>query len=347
MLALEATPGAAPNNWLGSQVFEPRQSSPNEASDEYKEMAADVKKAIKDGLSQSTCTIDRHEISCLEEHNGRRRILLPPYTAHLPVLRDTTSYERIETGWAPISEILSGEEVLQSWRSYANSGQPFTCENQECEIVVNAPDKGLARCFILKTVTGELGTPSNCRFIAKQEDGTFFLRVIRDSGLVSADSGRRDFDIVVHGALAQKRSRLEPLLIKALQDNPLSLSVSHEQNGDIVGIASYRSSKVLVGWREIVTIRISFGFNDRDHGEIYSSHINRKRLPKSPPTITIQAISTLYVNRQNTDNHSDWILPSKTQESQWQSALSGNIKTRLHGLCPKLRWLDDWNLDCG
>jgi hypothetical protein len=139
-----------------------------------------------------------------------------------------------------------------------------------------------------------------------------------------------DFDIKIIGA----RSKSDPLygrVALALKSSPLNLEVELDNAETILGVSSRRLSKILLGWREIVTVRV----------DIYDN-VGSASLPCEALKIS----TTIYVNRQNTDRSSDWTLPTNQQERRWVESIRRNLRKALTGFCKNQKWLGKGELRC-
>jgi hypothetical protein len=306
--------------------------APGDAAREYDVREKEIEEAVKKEMRRSTCEIAGKKVPCLIGRYNYERVILPPFIPALP--SDLDGY--FVDGLVPMKEVLGGDSAISDWWSKAHMGQPYNCGGDgDCRIIVHTPTRGLAECYVTKTSAG-LGAPKYCHLIAVRENGVWFLNSIVDWNHTSAHVGRRDFDIAIEGKLA-KAHDIYKILMSALASQPLNLSVEQQSNGDVVGVASYRSSKVLKDWREVVTIRLQVeGKAGKPDGTV--------RDRKS--TMYIYVISTLYVNRQNSSKPSDWSLPTQVQESLWMSAVRINLKQSLPKLCNKSSWKDDRILAC-
>jgi len=340
-LFLTAMPSTTVAPSIGSQRFATYYSyDPGEISQRYSAHRTTINAALKSGKKKTDCAfLLGRLVSCIEGKYKLEPIVIPPFVPYLP-----DSSGGISQGWAPVTETLRGEQTLRSWRQFAASGQLFECtERGDCEIIVHTPE-GLAYCSITKMRSGKLGAPKYCDPLVVKDNGVLFLSIIEGHLNLSPSEGRKDFDLIVYSQLTHQKSRIEKVLIQALASHPLSLSTELQPSGDILGVASYRTSEVLKGWREIVTIRLQTSLEA-------PSQYRRRRPMTEPPVdvaqfIGVEVITTVYVNRQNSTRRADWSLPTEAQETLWSLALRANLKHSLESLCKIRNWIDDKTLEC-
>jgi len=330
LLALACLMASAQATEIRTQRFEPYfDYAPGDAAKEYSLKRKEIEEAYKKEMKRSTCEIAGEKVPCLAE--GYERVFLPPFVPILPSNLDDDFVD----GLVPVNEVLGGDSVLGGWWHKAHAGRSYGCEGDgECRVLVHTPNKGLAECRITKTSAG-LGAPKYCRLVAVRENGAWYLNAIVNWDRRSPNLGRRDFDIAVEGRIQDRVGSIYKIMTLALASEPLYLSVEQQSNGDVVGIASYRASTVLKGWREIVTIRLQV-----------EAEVDKFARDHTSKALRVYVISTLYVNRQNTDKPSDWSLPTRMQESLWMNAVRSNLKQALPRLCKVSSWKDDKTIVC-
>lgn len=319
----EATAEAEPDRFAAYGIV-----SVQEAAEEYKEIQATIQELSKKGGDrQVQCSAGfGHSGPCIETERGEA-IFLPPFIAVLPDQASSGS----RFGWAPVYAISDGEGIFRKWQEQAARAELFNCNIYNlCTIIVPTSQvNGLAACKIEIARDGKTGAPRYCRAIAVRDDNHIFLQIVskRETPPQASGEGRRDFDLEIVGLGAELFPRLKTIAIDALSAQPLNLAAEIHASGDVLGVASYRRSDVLPGWREIVTIRLEF-------------------LERSPNSSGIEVASTLYVSRQNTDRPYDWTLPSREQEALWIEAVRVNLRKGLSTLCKKPLWRDTRVLLC-
>jgi hypothetical protein len=317
------------------------------ATESYKSLCEELSRAKRQRSKRSVCEVDDLRINCLVNEKWPD-VPLPPFTAYVQSFYSNPDMLLVETAWAPTNKIIMGEKVYETWLYYADHNKAFACTDEDiCEFMVHTP-YGIAHCNIEKLPNGDMGAPQECWPAARIENGVVYLSVAVREMHMAADIGLKDFDLVIRSKVPRQRAYVIQLLVRALRAQPLNLSVAVEPSGDILGVASRRTSKVLKDWREIATIRLKPSFDEQDY--IISRRgprIGYKRISAgSLHIVGVQAISTLYVNRQNTDSHSDWTLPSASQEALWTKALISNLKASVESICQMPKWIDDYTLDC-
>lgn len=338
LLVLGGMTGEPARSNIGRQAFETGYvPSPKEIAEDYQSIREGIGAALRRGLTRVACMAEGISLTCLGEKGKEPEVVSPPFVQY-PAFGELD----VVWGWSPVTEIDRGEATIREWQVLADSGKLMNCTSVGiCELFAHTTTGGLASCLIDRGSSGKVGAPRGCRVVGAQVDGIWFSRAItsRRAPVKAEGGGRRDFSLVVFGKAGDDKSRVVRALLRALQQPPLSLTAELQASGDILGVASYRSSEVIPAWREIVTIRLQVRAE-----RILGSDASRSG-PEGRWTIGIEAISTLYLNRQNTDRPTDWQLPTRTQEHLWVEALRKGIKRALTELCGA-RWTDDRTLAC-
>jgi hypothetical protein len=266
---------------------------------------------------------------------------VPPYPASLPYKSPgPIKGNVVSTGWVPIGEVHDGKELLETWRALSESGAPFDCDGEICHVMVKASDnpqqsteRTYAVCNVVR-IHGVVGAPSGCDQMVIENRSVIWLKAILGSDMVLASMGLPDFSLRIRGvpptySLPSTRD-IAASVGSALKGSILGLESETSGDEAVIGSASFRVSPVLSGWREILTVRVDL----------------RRENWSKPETIGVTISTTIYVNRQNTDNPRDWSLPSQEQESTYINEIRDVIGVAASSFCKTAVRLDRENIAC-
>ncbi len=274
---------------------------------------------------------------------------LPPFPFALPSQMPSGPEHVGQFSWAPVTEVRDGPKILAQWRELAKAGSFFDCKDYLCMIVVHSlsadqdAQETLDECTIFRA-NGIVGAPRHCTQIAILTSDRAWIKVVTGYVSGAAEIGLPDTTLEIVGKLPTTGESLFsgdhklPVSLtsvltataKALSLPPLRLITQHNGDTSVLGIASYRLSPILSGWRELLTVRVDV------------SDLSWEPIPAVGVTIS----TTLYVNRQNTDRTEDWHLPAPSQEEAYLAAIRTNLKEPLESLCKRFEWSDSDTLVC-
>jgi hypothetical protein len=238
--------------------------------------------------------------------------------------------------WTTVDQVDSGKRVVESIReSFAQNSSH--CSRGNCFFVTSGfdPNQPSIKVFELCRIYGtkmDLGAPS-CASVLLEDGGKEWISVavVRQGLEPLAPPSMNNFPIVVAAKVptakalgklpavdkildAVSTALSEPILSLTLVPTPISLSV--------VGSCIGRTSKVIPPFRERTTVEIEAVQDERD-GIAY---------------IGLWPRVALYVNRQATDNASDWHEPSDSQKQAYENEVLAAVKRRLVGICVDSDW---------
>lgn len=113
-------------------------------------------------------------------------------------------------------------------------------------------------------------------------------------------------------------------------------------------LSSYgKVSGIIKGWREISTLRIDFikGASLR-YDEIFSQTLDDES-DRNNLRFQLNFASTVYLNKQNTQEASDWSLPSDIQGRTYDRAVRNAIIAFIKDFCPGFKDLGNETFYCG
>ena len=232
--------------------------------------------------------------------------------------------------WLPVDLALSGSDAVNRWQKLAETGSPFGCREDFCDVVVsgvtNSKEETLIVCRTQSSSSSEVGAPDRCKqVVIFANDKTWILAVGAEwsGSLIHAEAvgyavGEPDFELVVASRHPVLSSTLLSAARTALAVPPFSLSVQDSTllpSSAVIGTAKYRNSSILKGWREIVTVRLDVTQENNEAHFIASM--------------------TIYLNKQNTPNVEEYSGPNALQQEKYLKALRKQLMTELGGsLCP-------------
>lgn len=169
-------------------------------------------------------------------------------------------------------------------------------------------------------------TPRGC---AQLSSDAFIPRV---SELATA-LGRKDRTFIVENNI----NDVGQIIVNILESDPLKFNTSmqtRQRSLTIEATASSRKSPILVGWREIVTIRIEID-------AVENKGTRRKNLKTeeleyvNQEHSAIDLVTTLYISKTNTTDHTEWHMPSIQQADIYVNELYSIINRGLALIAPR------------
>jgi hypothetical protein len=130
-----------------------------------------------------------------------------------------------------------------------------------------------------------------------QEAG--LVRSIVDRVSISCSMGLRDFDAVFQNGVRNEEG-VRKIVRKVLTSNPFNLSVGAEGRA-IVATRAFLPSSVFEGWREWISVRVSFASEGNSLGASIATNI--------------------LVSKQNTTARDSWSPSSEQQQAAYLAAL--------------------------
>lgn len=218
---------------------------------------------------------------------------------------------------------------------------PVASADMSCLAIIHGLTKSGLRVLSLCEITmiaSAVGAPRNCFPIAVLTDPPWVLAYTGWFEIETASLGRPSMLLHLFGpdekeAVSVTDNRKlgpEPILKAAehaLTAPPLSLST--KLGASVLGVCSQRTSTILRGWNEIVTVRID---------------VNR---PISNVDLyDIEVATDIVVNKQKDPERYNWHLPTDEQDALWNSAIKTRLKQELIRLCKRSSWKDDFSLNC-
>jgi hypothetical protein len=200
----------------------------------------------------------------------------------------------------------------------------------------------LAACEVAK-IGARVGAAKFCRAIYWSGKKTEQFAAVIGTSAIGCRVGRPDFAIRIRGIGKESIPNVLSLAQQALAEKPLMLDTQVNES-DVLGISDHRVSPVLDGgYREVVTVRIDV------KGGMVRDLVDPRSVDEvndgSPMVGTIVSTDML-VNKLNTDQKSDWHLPSDAQQEAYLRGIKEALKARLSSICSDAAWLDDKTLSC-
>ena len=256
----------------------------------------------------------------------------PPYPAAPPEDASLGGAGRYVYGWAPISAVQNGVHLVAEWRRLADTGSIFDCGEWSCASIVWVtpdvvrPDRAerLAACRVSKLRGNVVGAPQDCSGLVIFESKDTWVRIALGQRVPTAASPAFGRSAHLHVFRAARPTPDEAFvkIREILEGPPLVLSSDVGPNRSIVGSAFYRTSPLLLGWREMVTVRVD---------------IETAQQPP-PPWLGLTVSVNLYVTPQNTPRPEDWHLPTPQQADTWREHLSSALRSSMAVFCRAPIW---------
>ncbi len=265
-------------------------------------------------------------------------LFLPPFPVEPPKKAHENHKDNIPlVAWVPVSEVNGGVEVSERWRSSAYRDTPLTCEGPDCLRIFSVFYAGmpndtsmLASCWV-KTFSKIEGLPVRCQpLLVDTEEMTFVRAVVALLGIVKGEtSGMPDSDLyIIPGDLPIEAQDLVVAFEKELLGEKWRLKT--ERYGlNVYATSGIRNSLVLPGWREQLTISVAAAAYDPTCTMGLRTRDNRSHC------LGLIGTTTLYVNKQNTHQSSDWHLPSPAQGAEYADKLTDRMRDLLESFCAK------------
>jgi hypothetical protein len=241
--------------------------------------------------------------------------------------------------WAPETSVYQARSVLDTIQRAATLFQPLTCEEGRCEVavqVVNEPgDQALAICSALDPrgqnipsgavfdprLKSRLGPPINCQVVVVSRQGQWWIEAIDG---VTPPALARMIGIYTLEVKGLPRSAMMTSLDRALASSPLTMPDRSMKRDRLWAIAPRRFSKVISGeWFEWAQVLIELDEEYR-----------------------VKLYLDLLVNKQNTEEPSNWHLPTEQQQEEYRRAIITAITRELANVCINPVWSGSKVLRC-
>ena len=338
ILSILATAGRA---YTQTARFPVEEVTRKEAVDSFSSIESSIKKALRHQKIK-ICKLGQIKVKCVNGDGGNL-YYIPPYR----IVPQADYPDRTIEIWAPASSTINGTDALSMWEQNADGHELFDCHDDFCSVFVRTTGvDGVARCS-LETMQGLTGAPYACRLLAFRDEGAAFIRVPAGEEAppklskmpLPTNVGRPDFSMRVVGIQCPNDKIITASLLNALKSDPVALNPKIESRGRFFGIASGRPSRILRGWREFISVRL-------DATECASFQIYSAGHTREMKGYGFTVSTSLYVNRQNTDRPSDWIMPTYEQGDEWVESIWNNLRQALTGFCDEGKWIDKNTLIC-
>jgi hypothetical protein len=226
----------------------------------------------------------------------------------------------------PIEEALQGRDRLTAWKEAIDNGQPI-CRRGQCWAFRtmtsdDRPSDGrdvIAACPVVRVHS--IAVPVDmCMVVAIVSADQVFVRAVVGSGMHQYSAGRPDLTIRLRQA--PSRAGFVEVIGAALRSPPMNLAVEHAttvgQSISVYGVANYRSSPFLKGWREILTVHVQgLGGGLPGQGEMDYSVV-----------VSI----TAYISKQATRRSQDYRLPEPEQQDVYKANIGSALARQLGSL---------------
>jgi len=226
----------------------------------------------------------------------------------------------------PADAAMQSHERLAAWRTAVGSGQPI-CKEGKCWSfrAVTSADRPTIRHEVIAacpvTRVQHIAVPSGrCMVVAVATADMLLVRAVVGVEHVSYSAGRPDLEIRIRRP-DSANSNFAEVVGRALRSPPLNLAVEHATTSggsiSVYGIANYRPSPFLPGWREIITVHLqglrgALGQGDADYAVV----------------VTI----TAYISKQATRRSQDYRLPEESQQALYNAQIGSALARQLGGM---------------
>jgi len=269
---------------------------------------------------------------------NRTCVLKPPYLAALHSEEWLRHDFAPLTRWVPVSFVTDGADVFTAIQKAADS--PAICKDSLCHGILRsfggtketARVQGYSYCASYVAKNG-MSAPSCAPVALMDRDQVWLLAVVgkRPPPPPPPPPMPQAYPVSIGGTKLPSMDKIEDAVAKALARPILSLSIVPVPVQDsLKAMALPRPSLVNPPWREWATVRVDLVPN--------GSGITRY--------VSFYPDITLYVNRQNTPDPSDWRMPSQDQQARFNQAVVKALKQTLSSLCPQGTWHIDSVLMC-
>jgi hypothetical protein len=209
----------------------------------------------------------------------------------------------------PAEAAMQGLEHLAAWRIAIGSGQPI-CREGKCWSfgAVTSADRPTIRHDVIAacpvTQVQNIAVPSGrCMVVAVATGDMLLVRAVVSMEHVSYSAGRPDLEIRIHRP-DSANSNFAEVVSRALCSPLLNLAAEHATTSDggisVYGIANYRTSPFLTGWRKIITVHLQ-GL--------------RGALEQGDANYAVVVTITAYISKQATRRSQDYRLPEESQQA--------------------------------
>jgi hypothetical protein len=252
--------------------------------------------------------------------------------------------------WIPASALPEMKSLIDRANHLLDSATPFRCNNGRCRILVLSlgahaqPGRDIALCEVT-VVQDAIGAPLNCETVAITDGPTLWIRVIRNSGLcfVSGRVTLAGFALDYNIDSKATPQRFLQLFAKRLAASRFRLKVDYSPDRNkVTAVAGMRISPILVGYRELVEIRLSAYYTVT----IAEPIDLEERISKDRMSIGIEYEGYLFVSRQNPPNLADYRGPTEAERSRYIGALEEFTENLLNEECGEIQWQDSYSLSC-
>ncbi len=249
--------------------------------------------------------------------------LVPPTV--LPAQLTSNGQHEPDYILVPIEAALQGSDRLTVWKEAIASGQPI-CLRGQCWAfrTMSSDDMSrdgrdvIAACPVV--AVRDVAVPvDGCMVVAVVSADQVLVRAVVGSSLVLYSAGRPDLEIRLR--LTPSTTRFAEVIGKALRSPPMNLAVEHARTAgrsiSLYGVANYRSSPFLEGWREILTVHIQGLSGD---------------LPGEELTYSVVVSITAYISKQATLRSQDYRLPEPAQQDVYNAKIRAALARQLGSL---------------
>lgn len=226
----------------------------------------------------------------------------------------------------PIEAALQGPDRLMAWKEAIDSGEPI-CRLGQCWAFRTMTSKDrppdgrdvITACPVVRV--GSIAVPvDRCTVTAVIGADQILVRAVVGSSLLFYSAGRPDLQIRLRQA--PSTAGFAEVIGAALRSPPLDLAVEHAATAgrsiSVYGVANYRPSPFLKGWREILTVHVQgLGGALPGQGELDYSVV-----------VSI----TAYISKQATRRSQDYRLPEPAQQDVYNARIGSALARQLGSL---------------
>ncbi|WP_437805129.1 hypothetical protein [Sorangium sp. So ce1078] len=303
--------------------------------------------AVRGRVGAGTCALTRAwNVPCWRSASDANRYLLgPPFQSTDELnrryrLRESSGSGDLLFGWAPISDVVNGAELLASWNAEAAQPQGASCDGRECRIVVRvakpssegatgATQEKLLSCRAMRLTSGALGAPESCNWIAAWDGEVVRVPVVLGvyrspmKAVKAKCCGAGWYSIRIRDTAVSVDS-VKQAAIDALRGPPHSLAVEQIGNESVAGTGQQgRASSVLPPLFEWPTV-----------------HVSVSRIDSSE--IVLQVTVAVLVSPRAADG---WRPPRESERDNYKASVRDALKEHVQLLCAGT-WVDTFTFSC-